>query len=152
MVGAFLRIGIEEREEEDFMEIRKATIDDLALVSAVEAECFPPAEAATKDSFRERLTYYGNHFWLLFEKGKLISFADGMVTNLADLTDEMYEKADMHDEHGAWQMIFGLNTVPACRKKGYAGLVLRRAIHDAEKSCPHLQERTDSLLWQVRFS
>ena len=42
MVGAFLRIGIEEREEEDFMEIRKATIDDLALVSAVEAECFPP--------------------------------------------------------------------------------------------------------------
>ena len=55
MVGAFLRIGIEEREEEDFMEIRKATIDDLALVSAVEAECFPPAEAATKDSFRGSL-------------------------------------------------------------------------------------------------
>lgn len=79
------------KEEEDFMEIRKATIDDLALVSAVEAECFPPAEAATKDSFKERLTYYGNHFWLLFEKGKLISFADGMVTNLTDLTDEMYE-------------------------------------------------------------
>ena len=52
------------------MEIRKATIDDLALVSAVEAECFPPAEAATRDSFKERLTYYGNHFWLLFEKGK----------------------------------------------------------------------------------
>ena len=79
------------------------------------------------------------------------------MTNLADLTDEMYEKADMHDEHGAWQMIFGLNTVPACRKKGYAGLVLRRAIHDAEKegrrgSCPHLQERTDPLLWQVWFS
>ena len=40
------------------MEIRKATIDDLALVSAVEAECFPPAEAATKDSFKERLIYY----------------------------------------------------------------------------------------------
>lgn len=50
------------------MEIRKATIDDLALVSAVEAECFPPAEAATRDSFKERLTYYGNHFWLLFER------------------------------------------------------------------------------------
>ena len=107
------------------MEIRKATIDDLALVSAVEAECFPPAEAATKDSFKERLIYYGNHFWLLFEKGKLISFADGMVTNLADLTDEMYEKADMHDEHGAWQMIFGLNTViHDAEKEGRRGLVL----------------------------
>lgn len=122
-----------EMKEGKMMEIRKATIDDLEAVSAVEAECFPPAEAATKDSFRERLAYYGNHFWLLFEEGKLISFVDGMVTNLADLTDEMYEKADMHDEQGAWQMIFGLNTVPACRKKGYAGLVLRRAIDDAER-------------------
>ncbi len=54
-----------------------------------------------------------------------------MVTNLADLTDEMYEKADMHDEHGAWQMIFGLNTIPACRKKGYAGIVLRRIMDGA---------------------
>ena len=82
------------------MEIRKATIDDLALVSAVEAECFPPAEAATKDSFKERLIYYGNHFWLLFEKGKLISFADGMATNLTDLTDEMYEKAEKEGRRG----------------------------------------------------
>ena len=115
------------------MEIRKATIDDLALVSAVEAECFPPAEAATRDSFKERLTYYGNHFWLLFEKGKLISFADGMVTNLADLTDEMYEKADMHDEHGAWQMIFGVVTRPEYRKHGLAAQLLNRAIADARQ-------------------
>lgn len=27
------------------MEIRKATIDDLAAIAAVEAECFPAAEA-----------------------------------------------------------------------------------------------------------
>ena len=26
----------------------------------------------------------------------------------ADLTDEMYEKAAMHNEDGAWQMIFGV--------------------------------------------
>lgn len=25
----------------------------------------------------------------------------------ADITDEMYERAEMHDEHGAWQMSFG---------------------------------------------
>ena len=34
---------------------------------------------------------------------------DGMVTDQADLTDEMYEKAAMHNEDGAWQMIFGVN-------------------------------------------
>lgn len=115
------------------MDIRKATIEDLDLVSAVEAECFPPAEAATKESFRNRLTHYGNHFWLLFEGDDLISFVDGMVTNAKDLMDEMYEKAELHDENGAWQMIFGVNTIPARRKKGYAGILLKRAIDDARR-------------------
>ena len=37
----------------------------------------------------------------------------------------------MHNENGAWQMIFGVNTIPSCRKKGYAGELIRRAIDDA---------------------
>ena len=35
------------------------------------------------------------------------------------------------DENGAWQMIFGVNTLPRCRRRGYAGLLLQRAIADA---------------------
>lgn len=38
----------------------------------------------------------------MFEEDKLIAFVDGFVTDEADLTDEMYEKADMHNESGAW--------------------------------------------------
>ena len=82
--------------------IRNATMEDLAAVTAVEAECFPAAEAATEAEFRQRLRDYGNHFWLLFEDGKLVSFVDGMVTDQEDLTDEMYERADLHQETGAW--------------------------------------------------
>ena len=51
------------------MEIRTATIADLAQIAAVEAECFPAAEAATKEEFAERIKYYGNHFWLMFDEG-----------------------------------------------------------------------------------
>ena len=47
------------------MEIRYATIKELDAVSAVEAECFPAAEAAARESFEERIKYYGNHFWHL---------------------------------------------------------------------------------------
>lgn len=97
----------------DIMEIRTATIADLTQIAAVEAECFPAAEAATKEEFAERIKYYGNHFWLMFEGEKLIAFVDGFVTDKPDLTDEMYEQAEMHDENGAWQMIFGVNTIPA---------------------------------------
>ena len=115
------------------MTIRTATIEDLETVSAVEAECFPPAEAATKEEFEKRLTHYGKHFWLMFDGDKLIAFVDGFVTDEADLTDEMYEKAEMHRENGDWQMIFGVNTIPAYRKKGYAGELIKWAIADARE-------------------
>ena len=113
------------------MNIRIATIKDLDAVTAVEAECFPPAEAATREELEERLTYYADHFWLMFDGDKLIAFVDGFVTDEEDLTDEMYAKADLHNEDGAWQMIFGVNTIPSCRKKGYAGELIQRAIEDA---------------------
>ena len=117
----------------DIMEIRTATIADLTQIAAVEAECFPAAEAASKKEFAGRIKYYGNHFWLMFEGEKLIAFVDGFVTDKPNLTDEMYGKAEMHDENGAWQMIFGVNTIPAYRKHGYAGQLLQCAIEDARK-------------------
>ena len=114
------------------MLIRTATIEDLDAVTTVEAECFPPSEAATRADFEHRLSHYGDHFWLMFDESKLIAFVDGMVTDAADLTDEMYERAELHKESGAWQMIFGVNTIPEYRKHGYAGDLIKRAISDAK--------------------
>ena len=113
------------------MVIRTATIADLDAVAQVEAECFPAAEAASKQAFEERLTHYANHFWLMFEDEKLISFVDGFVTDEQDLTDEMFADASLHNPAGAWQMIFGVNTIPTHRCRGYAGQLIERAIADA---------------------
>jgi len=114
------------------MDIKYATIENIAEIAAVEAECFPPAEAATEKEFIERVKHYGNHFWLMYEAGKLIAFVDGFVTDEPDLTDEMYKNEAMHNENGAWQMIFGVNTLPDYRKHGYAGELIHRAINDAK--------------------
>lgn len=115
------------------MEIRTATMADLDQLAAVEAACFPAAEAAKREDFVQRLQHYSDHFWLLWEGNILVSFVDGFVTDLPDLTDEMYENAAMHNENGAWQMIFGVNTLPAYRKQGCAGQLLQRAIDDARQ-------------------
>ena len=115
------------------MNIRTATISDLDAIASVEAQCFPESEAATKEEFIERIGHYGNHFWLMFDDDKLIAFVDGFVTDEPDLTDEMYEKAEMHNENGAWQMIFGVNTVPEYRRHGYAGDLIKCAISDAKE-------------------
>lgn len=123
----------EERVLDDGRIIRTASMNDLDAISAVEAECFPAAEAASKEEFKQRIRAYGNHFWLMFEGDHLVAFVDGMVTDQADLTDDLYEKADLHNEEGDWQMIFGINTIPSCRKKGYAGELIRQAISDAKE-------------------
>ncbi len=115
------------------MKIRYASKEDLAAIAAVEAECFPPAEAAKEKDFVGRIEHYGNHFWLMFDEDKLIALVDGMVTDAADLTDDMYEDASMHNEKGAWQMIFGVNTIPSYRRHGYAGELIRAAIDDARR-------------------
>ena len=114
------------------MEIRTATFKDLDAVSAVEAACFPAAEAATPAEFEERLRYYGGHFWLMFDGEKLIGFVDGMVTDKADLSDDLYAQASLHNENGAWQMIFGVNTLPEYRRQGVAAALLKQAIADAK--------------------
>ena len=115
------------------MNIRYATMADLDDIASVESECFPVLEAATKEEFEQRIKYYGNHFWLMFDDDKLIAFVDGFVTDEANLTDEMYENASMHNENGAWQMIFGVNTLPEYRRCGYAKELIKKAILDARK-------------------
>lgn len=114
------------------MTIRTAQMEDIDAITAVETECFPPAEAATREEFAERLKYYKDHFWLMFDEAHLVAFVDGMVSNQKDLTDEMYEKAELHEEQGDWQMIFGVNTIPAYRRRGLAEQLLKRTIADAK--------------------
>lgn len=99
----------------------------------MEQKCFPKAEAASRESFEKRLSVYPNHFWLLEDEGKLVGFVNGMVTGSDTLTDEMYEDANLHEENGQWQMIFGVNTIREYRRQGCAEKILNKVIEDAKK-------------------
>lgn len=114
------------------MNIRHADLSDLNAISDLERACFPPSEAASPESFEKRIRAFPGHFWLLYENNRLISCVNGMVTDEAVLTDEMFENASMHDENGAWQMLFGVLTHPEYRLKGYASMLLSRAIEDSK--------------------
>lgn len=113
------------------MNIRTATMADLSVLTAVEAACFPVAEAATEADFAARLRVYPNHFWLLEQDGEVVSFVNGMVTDEPTIRDEMYANASLHREDGAWQAIFGVNTLPDYRRRGLAGQLLTAAAEDA---------------------
>lgn len=103
------------------MQIRTAVPADLQGIVNIEAECFPAAEAATEASLSGRLAFYPNHFWVQLDGNRMIGFVNGMVTDEPDLRDEMYEDASLHNENGAWQMIFGVDNnscETACRNAG----------------------------------
>lgn len=106
------------------MNIRKGCAADLETLAAIEAACFPAAEAASRESLAARLAAFPAHFLLTEEAGEIIGFIDGMVTDEKDLADDMYDDASMHDAAGAWQMIFGLDTIPSRRREGIAGALL----------------------------
>ena len=116
------------------MKIRKAAINDLKELSRIEWECFPAAEAATEEIFCRRLEVYPDFFWILEnEAGEIVSFVNGMAIDNEILTDEIFENPDLHNKNGDWQMIFGVNTLPEFRRKGYAERVLRRVVEDTKK-------------------
>ena len=116
------------------MEIRLATMADLEEITAVEAICFPPAEAADREAFRKRLEIFPKHFWLLVEDNRIISIINGMATDIPVLDDEMFADASMHKKDGAWQMIFGVETLPEYRGRGYAAELMQQVIADTKKA------------------
>ncbi len=111
--------------------IRKAQMSDLEAITYLESVCFPPAEAATRDTFAWRLKAYPEHFYVLEADGKIVSMVNGPVVEEKDLLDEMYSSPDYCTEQGKWQMIFGVATHPDYRKRGFASLLIERLAADA---------------------
>lgn len=135
----FIENGIEVINSEDYlrkegekMKIRNANINDLNRITEIEKICFPDSEAASKKSFEGRLTDYPNHFWVLEDDNEIVSFINGLVTDKEHLEDEMYSNSSIHNENGAWQMIFGVDTIPEYRGRGCAGLLIKKMIENAK--------------------
>lgn len=114
------------------MEIRKATMNDLEAITALEAACFPAAEAAPLESFQKRLDVFADRFWLLWDGDRLVSMVNGMVTNEEELVDEMFADANMHQPEGRWQMIFGVATHPDYQRQGLAAKVLTQVVNEVK--------------------
>ncbi|MDO4478936.1 MAG: GNAT family N-acetyltransferase [Lachnospiraceae bacterium] len=110
--------------------IRQATLADLDAVTALEAACFPAAEAATRESMEDRLKAYRHCFWVDDDNGHIRAFINGMTTDEEILSDDMYEPNDKYREDGAYLMIFGVDTHPDERLKGLASGVMYQVIAD----------------------
>ena len=113
--------------------IRQVTMEDLDRVTQVEAVCFPPAEAAGRESFRARIERLPDSFVVAEMDGEIVGFINGAVTDERTIRDEMFEDASLHNPQGRYQSIFGLDVVPERRHRGIAGELMEHMIEDARQ-------------------
>lgn len=111
--------------------IRQVRMDDLDAVTRVEAVCFPQAEAATRDSFLQRIQTFPENFLIGEKEGTIIGFINGCATNDITICDEMFETADYHRSDGVWQAVFGLDVVPQWQHHGVASRLMKALIQKA---------------------
>lgn len=113
--------------------IRQVTIEDLDKVTEVEEVCFPPAEAAGRETFKARIQCFPQCFFVVEIDNEIVGFINGAATDERTIRDEMFEDASLHSPQGHYQSIFGLDVVPERQHQGIAGELMEHMIQDARK-------------------
>ncbi len=118
------------------LSIRTVTPHDLEAVTQIESVCFPPLEAASLVSLKERIATFPDCFFVAECEGKLIGFINGCCTDDATISDVLFESASHHKPNGAYQAIFGLDVIPDYRRQGIAAQLMNHMIAAAQaKGC-----------------
>lgn len=112
---------------------RQATLDDVTLLAALEARCFPLAEGAPLERIRDRVAKYADRFLIMLQDGKIVGMVNGLCTDEKDLTDEMYEDVNMHKDSGLWQMIFSVCIDPSLQGQGMGLVIVKKYIEEIIK-------------------
>ena len=113
--------------------IRTVTAADLAAVTALEAACFPPAEAAGEKAFAYRISAFPERFFVAEQDGKIIGMVNGCASSLPVIEDALFEPQG-HEPKGKNQMIFGLAVLPEYQRQGIGAALLNHLIRWLEEN------------------
>ena len=116
------------------MHIRTATVDDIENINKIEALTFPPAEAASPETFLYRLDKFPEYFFAAeSDNKKIVAFLSGRPVNIPEnsgIIDEMYE-SNAYPE-GDTFAILSINTSPEFQNQGFASALIHHAMKAAQ--------------------
>jgi predicted N-acetyltransferase YhbS len=117
--------------------MRKVTIrgvqpEDVEQIAAIEALCFPAAEAAQPEALRDRIAAFPDCFFVAEADGVLVGFINGCATNSSVIYDELFHTTRHHIPDGKNVTVFGLDVIPRCRNQGIAAQLMRHFIQTAK--------------------
>ena len=128
-----LNIECLERSRGYFMEksqflFRVIRQEEAEQAVGIEAICFPPHEACSRESMLARIAKAPELFLVAEDRqtGKIAGFLNGIATNEQVFRDEFFTDADLHEPNGSNIMILGLDVLPEYRCQGLARELMRR--------------------------
>ena len=107
--------------------IRNVTPSDLEGVTALEAACFSPAEAAPKETFAYRIKAFPERFFVAERDGEIIGMVNGCASTQETITDDLFEPQG-HEPNAKNQMIFGLAVLPQYQRQGIGAALMEHMI------------------------
>ena len=101
---------------------RNIRLDEIDEATEIEQICFPPNEACTAGSMKERVLAVQKLFLVAeeIETGKIAGFLNGMSTKETKFRDEFFTTPTLYDPEGDQVMLLGLDVRPEYRRQGLA--------------------------------
>ncbi len=119
---------------------REIEMTEAAEAAKIEQICFPPHEACSEKSMRERVVGAPETFLVAVDaqNGKMAGFLNGLVTKEESFRDEFFTNIRLHDADGKQVMLLGLDVLPEYRGQGLATELVRRYV---ERECARGRKR-----------
>lgn len=112
--------GIEDDDLHEKYEFRTIRTEEADQAADIEAVCFPPNEACTREMMKERIMTAPELFLVAIDRrsGKIAGFLNGLATDEMEFRDAFFQDASLHNPDGRMVMLLGLDVLPEYRKQG----------------------------------
>ncbi len=123
------------QQAEEKFEFRNIQPYEVEQAIAIEQICFPPNEACSAKSMKDRIEAAPDFFLVAVDKAtsKIAGFLNGIATDEETFRDEFFTDTSLHQPDGKNIMLLGLDVLPEYRRQGLAHEIVRQYLQ-REKS------------------
>ena len=113
---------------DDKYDFRSINQDEADQAVRIEQICFPPHEACSEKSMKERIKSAFDLFLVAIDKetGKIAGFLNGIATDENSFRDEFFTDIGLYKPDGKNVMLLGLDVLPEYRGQGLARELVSR--------------------------
>lgn len=113
-------------------EITEAKLDDSEEITLLEAHGFSADEAASKKAFEYRLKTFPKWFLIARSRGKIIGFINGILSDKALITDDIYLPGSEKNSSGKNLLLLGIVVHADFRRQGIAQSLMNTILKKAQ--------------------